>query len=249
MNTTKLGRRLGGGKEAEVFECGERVLKLYRAGAPKSSAFREAAYLAIVEALGLPAPAALGVELIGERWGVAMSLAPGESFADAIVRQPARAPEYLEAMARLHVRIHSHPGTRLGSMKARLRTNIREQATMLGEPRQLLLQDGLAQLPDGDSLCHGDFHPWNILGPSASAVVVDWLDACEGSAAADVCRSYVLMKHAAADLASAYVETYAAAGGSARADIFAWLPFVAAARLAEGVPHEVDGLMEMVEAV
>ena len=32
-------------------------------------------------------------------------------------------------------------------------------------------------------------------------------------------------------------------------DIFAWSPFIAAARLAEGVPHEVDELMELVEPI
>jgi hypothetical protein len=35
--------------------------------------------------------------------------------------------------------------------------------------------------------------------------------------------------------------------GSSRAEIFAWLPFVAAARLAEGVPQEVEALLHTVE--
>ncbi len=56
MGTTTLGRLLGSGKEAEVYECGEWVVKLYRATAPKRSAFREAAILAAIEAFELPAP-------------------------------------------------------------------------------------------------------------------------------------------------------------------------------------------------
>ena len=86
--------------------------------------------------------------------------------------------------------------------------------------------------------------------PSDNAVVVDWLDASRGNPASDVCRSYVLMKrHAAPELASAYLDLYAAVGDIAHGEVLAWLPFVAAARLAEGVPQEVDGLMQMIDTI
>jgi Phosphotransferase enzyme family len=226
----------------------DHVLKLYKAQAPKTSAFREAANLAVAERLGVAAPIALGVQSIGDRWGVAMTLAAGESFGEAMMRQPTRGSPYLQSMARLQLRIHAHTAMELATMKARLLANI-ERSTMLGLIRQRRLLDGLAELPDGDMLCHGDFHPWNILGPTDGAVVVDWLDACRGSPLADVCRTYVLMTHAAPKLAAAYVEAYATTGEKSSNDIFAWLPFVAAARLAEGVPHEVDELMELVDPI
>jgi thiamine kinase-like enzyme len=101
------------------------------------------------------------------------------------------------------------------------------------------------QRPEGDRLCHGDFHPWNILGPPGRAIVVDWLDACSGSAEADLCRSYVLMKPPAPQLAEAYLSVCEAMGLANRGDILAWLPFVAAARLAEGVTDGVEALMAM----
>ena len=101
-------------------------------------------------------------------------------------------------------------------------------------------------MPDGDCLCHGDYHPYNIMGPPGREVVIDWLVACRGEPAADACRSYVLLRPAAPELASAYLDAYAQVGGKSRAAILGWLPFVAAARLAEGVP-EVDELMKMVD--
>jgi DNA-binding helix-hairpin-helix protein with protein kinase domain len=70
MSATTLGRLLGSGKEAEVYECGDLVVKLYRATAPKRSAFREAAILAAVEALELPAPTV---------WGAARLMSGGGS--------------------------------------------------------------------------------------------------------------------------------------------------------------------------
>ena len=188
-----LGQLLGSGKVAEVFEFGDLVAKLYRSPASKGSAFREAAALALAQSLGLPVPSVKAVQQIGDRWGVIMDRAEGAAFAEADQRDPHWVPAYLAEMVKLHLRVHSHAGSRLGSMKARLRANI-HAATNLGEARQHSLLDQLAALPDGDRLCHGDFHPRNIIGPLGQEILVDWLDACCGEPAADVCRSYVLMR-------------------------------------------------------
>jgi Ser/Thr protein kinase RdoA (MazF antagonist) len=245
MSETALGSRLGGGKEAEVFAYGALVVKLYKATAPKRSAFREAAILAMVEGLGLPGPAAHGVQQIGARWGVLMSHVEGPSFAEAMTESAVNLPDWLNWMARLQLRVHSFPAIQFPSLKARLVANVR-QAAALGEPRQGTLLDGLAAMPDGDRLCHGDFHPHNIMGRPGRAVLIDWLDASRGDPAADVCRSYVLVRPRAPEMASAYVDAYAQVSGESRDAILKWLPFVAAARLAEGVP-EADELMKMVD--
>jgi aminoglycoside phosphotransferase (APT) family kinase protein len=219
MSSVALGGLIASGRVAEVHECGAMAVKLYKDGAQKRSAFREAAILAIAESLGLPVPRVFGVQQIGKRWGVIMSRADGPTFADAAVRRPGLRPEYLEAMAILQLRLHSHPSPQLGSLKAKLAANIR-QATILGESRRDALLTRLAQLPEGSRLCHGDFHPSNILGPPGHETLVYWLDASCCDPAADVCRSYVVMKPSAPDFASAYVDAYARLGGESRERIF-----------------------------
>jgi aminoglycoside phosphotransferase (APT) family kinase protein len=128
-------------------------------------------------------------------------------------------PEYLKAMARLHSRLHSHPGTGLDSLKARLASNIR-RATKLGEARQEVLLEQLELMPEGDRLCHGDFHPLNILRPPGGEIIVDWLDATRGDPAADVCRSFVLIRAVAPEVATAYAEAYACVGGETRERVY-----------------------------
>jgi Phosphotransferase enzyme family len=54
--------------------------------------------------------------------------------------------------------------------------------------------DGLKNMPDDDRLCHGDFHPLNVLGEASQPFVIDWPDACRGDPTGDVCRSYLLLK-------------------------------------------------------
>jgi hypothetical protein len=242
-----LGRRLGSGKEAEVFEFGEAAIKLFKAGVPKRAAFREAAALAQAEALGLPVPSVGSVREIDGRWGMVMDRVDGCSFADVIVAQPANKAAHLKKMALLHRRIHACQAVFSGSLKARLEADIC-RAPVLSEGQRRRLTEELGALPDGDRLCHGDFHPWNVLGLPSRPSVIDWMAASRGTPAADVCRSYVLIRSIAPDLASSYVEAYAQVAGERLEDIFKWLSVVAGARLAEDVPDEVDGLMALLES-
>jgi aminoglycoside phosphotransferase (APT) family kinase protein len=244
--TSSLGHILGSGKDADVFEFGQAVIKLFKPVVPKHTAFREAASLAQADAFGLPVPSVDGVQRINGRWGIVMSRVDGPSFADGALAHPTDLAAYLKAMVLLHVRIHSCEVVFFGSVKAKLAENIR-RATVLSAERQLELLKDLTELPDGDRLCHGDFHPWNVLGPIDRPLVIDWTSAAKGSPAADVCRSYVLIKPSAPDVARSYVETYAQVTGEPIEDIFKWLRVVAAARLAEGVDNEVDGLLAMVD--
>jgi aminoglycoside phosphotransferase (APT) family kinase protein len=240
-----LGRSIGSGKDADVFEFDEAVVKLFKPEVPKHTAFREAATLAQVEAFGLPVPAVHAVQRIDGRWGIVMGRVEGPPFAESALAHPDDIPAFLQAMARLHVRLHACEAVFFGSLKAKLSANIR-RVTLLDEERQEELLAELARLPDGERLCHGDFHPWNILGPIDRPSFIDWTSVAKGSPAADVCRSYVLMKPSVPEIAQAYVETYAGLSGESVEGVFKWLRVVAAARLADDVPDEVDGLMAMI---
>jgi aminoglycoside phosphotransferase (APT) family kinase protein len=229
-------------------------VKLYKAGRPKRAAFREAGILALLESFGLPVPQVQGVLQIGCRWGMIMSradepsfAADGPSFASAARLRPELLPDYLNAMAALHRSVHAHPGTQFANAKARLAADI-GNAALLGAAQRKTLLERLAAMPEGDRLCHGDFHPLNILGPPGRAIIIDWPNVSCGDPAADVCRSYVLIRSVAPEIASAYVDAYAANGDVSRERILAWLPFIAAARLAEGVPNEEDDLLVMATA-
>lgn len=99
-------------------------------------------------------------------------------------------------------------------------------------------------MPKGDRLCHGDFHPINVLGQTSQPLVIDWPDACRGDPSADVCRSYLLLKLHAAEIAEPYLDAYCRITNISRVTIVGWLPYVAAARLAEDVPNDFERLLE-----
>jgi aminoglycoside phosphotransferase (APT) family kinase protein len=240
-----LGQRLGAGRVAEVFEWGTDVIKLYQAGQGKEQAFREAATLAMLEHGPLPVPKVRGVLETGGRWGVVMSRAPGRPIAADMLEHPGQALTMLDAVVRLQLRIHDEPGLFLPRLRDRLRRAISRAGQLSAGEIAAMLQQ-LESLPDGDRLCHGDFHPFNVMGTAEAPVIVDWLDATQGPPEADACRSYLLLRHNAPDAAPAYLDAFLRLSGRSRADVLAWLPVLAAARLVEQVPAEEERLLALV---
>jgi aminoglycoside phosphotransferase (APT) family kinase protein len=186
-----------------------------------------------------------GVEEFDGRWGIIFDRLYGPSLAERMRAAPDAALGYLDTMVGLHLRIHEQTASGFPSVKRRLAARI-DAASQLNVARREELLAMLATLPDGDRLCHGDFHPMNILGDAEHPMIIDWPDATQGNPAADCSRSYLLLRIHAADLAEPYLERYFRLAGIARDTVLRWLPCVAAARLVEGVPGEIDRLLAIV---
>ena len=243
----KLGQRLGAGLVAEVFEWGPDVIKLYQRGQGKEQVFREAATLARLEHGRVPVPSVRGVLETDGRWGVVMSRAPGRPIAAQMLERPGDAQAMLDDVVRLQLRIHAEAGHFLPRLRDRLRGAIaRARQLSVDEIHATLAL--LESLPDGDRLCHGDFHPFNVMGTKDAPVVIDWLDATQGVPEADACRSYLLLLHNVPDVAATYLDVYARLSERAREAILAWLPVMAAARLVEDVPSEYERLAALVRS-
>jgi Ser/Thr protein kinase RdoA (MazF antagonist) len=122
--------------------------------------------------------------------------------------------------------------------------------------RDVALQ-ALGNMPDGDRLCHGDFHVENVLVDGDDYFIIDWVDAAIGSPAADVARTSIILLGAASGLPKAlgwlverlhtvYLREYARLRPFDQEEYQRWLPIIAAARLSEGLTnqHEQDWLIE-----
>lgn len=246
MNET-IGPRIAAGNVAEIFEFGARVAKIYKATAAKPAAFREAAIHSAAEAIGLPVPRIWSVQQFGDRWGIVFDRVKQASFAAQMSDNPRETSAYINCLVRLHMRIHAQQALQFASLKARLTADIAATA-FLPERKKENLLEGIVKMPDGNRLCHGDFHPMNVLGEAPQPFIIDWADARRGDPTADVCRSYLLLKLHAAELATPYVDAYCQEAGVPRQAVLDWLPYMAAARLAEDVPSEIDGLLKMVRS-
>jgi Phosphotransferase enzyme family len=116
----------------------------------------------------------------------------------------------------------------------------------------------LKRLPDtadGGTLCHGDFHPKNIVMGPHGLVVVDWFDACRGNPCGDIARASLLLSprlrrgtrpthlpgaspRVLDELHDNYMTTVREHVSFTDEELENWLCLGAAARLSEGVDHE-----------
>ena len=248
MTAEQLGSLLASGNTAEVFAWGDdQVLKLYKpAPWAKRVAFREAANQAAVEAMGLPAPSVHGVIAQSDRWGVVSDRVEGTSFAQRMLADPTLVTGHVEALIDLQLRLQQSTALFFPGAKQRLANHI-SHASLLSPDRRSALIAGLQAMPDGGQLCHFDFHPMNVLGAVTSPVVIDWCDACRGTASADGCRSHVLLEIHAEALAAYYLERYCRLSQCSMDEILAWRPYMLAAKLIE-TPAEAPRLLGLLAA-
>lgn len=240
----EVGALIASGRVADVHFYGKHAVKLYHPPHGKAQSFIEAAILGILEDQELPVPRVHEAGRYGDRWGLVLDRVDGGTLGRLVQSDPAKGPAVLEELVRLQLLLHGTTEARLRSLKVRLAANI-SGTPLLAQADKDRLLDLLGRLPEGNRLCHGDFHPFNIIGDGASAVIIDWLDATTGPPAADVCRSYLLLQLGAPEVAEPYLDLYCARSGVPRSEILAWLPCVAAARLREGVAEDQQFLIEL----
>lgn len=282
-----LGKPLAVGATADVhvWEAG-RVLKLFHAGLPQAYAESEArvagAVYAAVRAAGSPllVPAVGPVVAVGDRYGLVYERIEGRSLSDVVLQtRPHPIVACARRLAELHAAIHAVPVTETMTAPPSQREQLRRKidgARGLSVPLRYAAQQALARLPDEDEpgLCHGDFHPANVLlTEGGEAVVIDWHDATRGTPLADVARTSLLLRLATAPppvpsagatlltdgeyetarkaFHAAYLARYfelRPTAGDGSALLRRWLPVIAAARLDENVAAaEQERLRSLVE--
>ena len=235
-----------------------RVAKLYKAGASLQSLQAEYEKTRAIHAMGLPVPALLSRLEYEGRHGFVMERVKGSSMMDSLSYGEGSVSEYARMLAELQLSICSRE-VREGfySQRELLRERIGNAPKLTEEERARILRS-LDDMPDGDRVCHGDFHPGNILLSESGSVVIDWADASRGSPVCDIARTTLLFlghiqglssDDSASDDMVRFCRTYLSCGlgadDSNRMEHRRWLPILAAARLSEGIEEQERWLLSV----
>ena len=259
-----LGEPIAHGRTADIYawqdDC---ILKLFHDWFDLDSIEYEAEIARAVQASGLPVPHVGDILQVDGHHGLVYQRINGRSMLEAFQRRPWMVFYYAHLQADLHAQMHAHTiDVRLPSQRKILEHKI-HQAKALPVPLQTALLSKLESLPQGDRLCHGDFHPGNILLNAGQAVVIDWIDSSLGNPLADVARSSIIALGAAAShqipnpfmkfvvrlFNSIYLRSYFRLLPAGKQEYRHWLPVVAAARLSENMPELEDWLVAKAKAV
>ncbi len=247
MNDIPLGRLIGRGAQADVYLHDGQVIKLFHEGAFQESALSEADIQQKVYLAGLPAPRVYNVATISGRPAIAMEHFNGPTLGSLMMNDPARAMEYLTQTVEMQLQTHRVSGGGLPSQKEKLHYRIASVAALKEDTKKKLLAllDTLAH--DG-AVCHGDFHPFNLIKTEQGLKIIDWADASCGTPAADACRSYLLYLLHGKEAAEGYLQLYCAMAKTHAEDVLKWMPVIAGARMREtGLGDDESLLLRLAE--
>ncbi len=143
---------------------------------------------------GLSVPRAYELVTVDGAPTIVMDKVAGSSMMASIARNPLQLGVKARELARLHLGLREFTVNRgLTPTKAKAEFCINHSQILSDQTKQKVLEV-LKGLPDGDTLCHGDFHPGNIICNGGKNYIIDWVGASCGDFHADVAHTYILLR-------------------------------------------------------
>jgi aminoglycoside phosphotransferase (APT) family kinase protein len=185
------------GMVSELYDWPQnRLLKLLHARFPREVAEREFEITRALHAAGVPVPAVYELQEIDGRFGFVIERIDGISLLQLAERRPWKLFYVARLLADLHAALHQHTAPPpLPTQRSQLERWLADARDFTPAERKAA-ETSLAQLPDGDTLCHGDFHPANILLSNRGPVIIDWSTGTRGHSFSDVARTSILFESA-----------------------------------------------------
>ncbi|AJG92711.1 aminoglycoside phosphotransferase [Bacillus anthracis] len=231
-----LGNPIAKGNTAEIYLYDNKIMKLFKDYLPNTESMNEAKKQKYAYSCGLSVPNVFKVTKIQNRQAIIMEYVKGDSIGDLLLNNLNEAEYYINICVNEQKKIHSiRVNTdEIESMRERLERQIKS-VHKLDEKQKENILNKLHSIKFEPRLCHGDFHPFNLILSNKSVNIIDWVDASSGDIRADVFRTYLLYSQSSVELAEMYLHIYCRNTGLWRDEIFQWAPIIIAARISENV--------------
>ncbi len=253
------------GRTAEIYDWDEkRILKLYKKFFSQKTAQREFNIVRELAQKGLPVPAVDEIISFRGRWGIILERVTGPTMLEKLFSQPGEITREAVRLAEFHKAFQIEVDVPLPGFKSLIKESVFRVKEIKKKTREKLLE-ALEELPDGSKLCHGDFHPDNIIMGKDKVIVIDWLTAARGHPLADVARTSIIFKFGSVPehrseseirgvkelrdrFYAQYLEQYLRITGEDQNLMEKWEIPLAAARLEESLPsEEKKALLDVLE--
>lgn len=116
----------------------------------------------------------------------------GTSMMRQMETSPFSFRKHAKKLAHLHYLVHRNHVDGIREQKAYFKERILWSKDLSDDKKEKLYKL-VNSMPEGDSLCHSDFHPDNILLSKNGDYIIDWADCCNGNPCADVARTILTL--------------------------------------------------------
>ena len=184
---------IGQGGNGTVYRLDDdKIVKVYRpvVSLDKIEREREFAKTALIN--GVPCVIAYDVVKCGDSYGIVFEMLRSDTLGHAMKNNPEKLDEYVEKYVALAKELHStrmEPGT-FTSIKTVLHERVPNLAAWCTPEEMQLLDSLIDELPDENSLIHGDLHPGNIMIQDGELVLIDMPEVTMGAKIWDIAGIY-----------------------------------------------------------
>lgn len=261
MNYTELEgasmkrQLMGYGLTADVYQwAGHTVLKLFKDNIQDQVIEYEALIHEMVYDKGIRMPKLIEEIQYEGRRGFIYERCNGRTLLFQMMKKKWKVRHFAKVLARAQVEIQRNEAPLLPNLKDRLQRDIHSIKSLAVEDAERLMAY-IDILPEGDSICHMDFHPGNVFYDQGITHTIDWVTASRSVPAADIARTYVLVKHSDSIIEGpswvralesfwrwlflrSYLKTIKRETGITFEDVEIWLKPIAIARMSEGISEK-----------
>lgn len=190
VETMSLGKLIGKGHTASVYEWEEsKVLKLFNQGYSDEAIIKEYHNALAINHMKFSKPKAYKIISFKNKQGILYDKVNGEILTNWSLKT-SDVQNCAIYMANLHKAILQNKTTNVPNYKDFLINQIPAHYTY----RKNLIQ-AINKLPDGNTLCHGDFHPGNIIISGEDTYAIDFMNMCHGNYLYDIARTVFLVEY------------------------------------------------------
>lgn len=251
----KLIKEIGEGRTANIYLLEEnKILKLLKNKNLLKDAQYEYKISKLLNENNILSPKTYGLVEHEGKPGIIFEYIQGETMLKKIQKNPFFILTFSKILTDLHLYINSRSIKEIPSLKEYLIENINKTDLLSEEKKQKIIE--IVKSTDEDNkICHGDFHPDNILMSNNKPIIIDWLNCKKGNPKLDFARSYILINYGSLPskismlekifvqlirklLLFNYIKRYKKKYNITKKDFNKYLICVCAARLNEKIPKQ-----------
>ncbi|WP_228550172.1 aminoglycoside phosphotransferase family protein [Salinibacillus xinjiangensis] len=205
----KIGRKIGEGANAEVFEWENdvKVVKLAKSNINETDLQREFTNNLTMWSLGLPVPQPYELVELDHRLGIVYERIYGKTLRERFFEHLIQATNTnlttfdlndVQLSAHILGKVHNNSLSH-NEIPSQQREFLKKQILSIDyltkdEKKDVL--DILNGLPQKNKICHGDANPNNIIIRNEEAVLIDWMNATNGNPEADLAEFIIMIRYA-----------------------------------------------------